>query len=316
MVTLLNQSEFIYKLNHPENVSEIDIVSLEEIIDTFPYFQSARALYLKSLHTQRSYLYNNELKKTAAYTTDRDVLFDFIISEDFITYRPINLEDFQVYDEMFIEIQKPEPTLEENIEKSILSTIAYIKDSDKEDEIITKIETKISAKVEKSMEETQTIEKIEAIEEKLEIGKPLAFQENEKHSFSEWLKLTKTQPIERDEEKTEEAQIKKVEPENQIQETIVDSSKLKKLELIDRFIEANPKITPSKNPTQTIVNIDKNEEDSSLLMTETLAKIYLEQKKYQKAIQAYQILILKYPEKSVLFAQRIEDIRALQQYNS
>ena len=86
--------------------------------------------------------------------------------------------------------------------------------------------------------------------------------------------------------------------------------------MIDRFIETNPKIIPSKTAPQTVINIEKSEEDSSLLMTETLAKIYLEQKKYQKAIQAYQILILKYPEKSVLFAQRIEDIKALQQYNN
>ena len=92
----LNQSEFIYKLNHPENVSENDSTDLEQIIAEFPYFQSARALYLKGLHAQRSYLYNNELKKTAAFTTDRDVLFDFIVSEEFITYRPINLEDVDV----------------------------------------------------------------------------------------------------------------------------------------------------------------------------------------------------------------------------
>ena len=53
-----------------------------------------------------------------------------------------------------------------------------------------------------------------------------------------------------------------------------------------------------------------------MLMTETLAKVYLEQKKYQKAIQAYEILILKYPEKISFFANRISDIKALQQNNS
>ncbi|MDN3709330.1 tetratricopeptide repeat protein [Myroides ceti] len=64
------------------------------------------------------------------------------------------------------------------------------------------------------------------------------------------------------------------------------------------------------------VFIEKNEDDQSFLMTETLAKIYLEQKKYQKAIQAYEILILKYPEKSSLFADRISNIKMLQNYNS
>ena len=302
----MNQSEFTYKLNHPENISETDASSLSQIIEQFPYFQSARALYLKSLHSQRSYLYNNELKKTAAYTTDRDVLFDLIISEDFIIYKPINLGEVDVFDETFIEVKKPEPTLEENIEKSILSTIAYIEDSDKDDEIISQIETKIVAKTEHYNSEIKKLN--ESIEEKLEIGKPLPFQENEKHSFSEWLKLTKAQPIEREEEIIEE-KTADLEP-------AIDSSKQKKLELIDRFIETNPKIAPSKNPSQTFINIERKEEDASLLMTETLAKIYLEQKKYQKAIQAYQILILKYPEKSVLFAERIEDIKALQQYNN
>lgn len=308
----MNQSEFIYNLNHPENVSESDINALTKIIDEFPYFQSARALYLKGLHAQRSYLYNNELRKTAAFTTDRDVLFDFIISEEFINYRPINIEDVNVYEETIIEIKKPEPTLEENIEKSILSTIAYIENSEKDDEIISKIESKTHTKQEDSNTTFSEIEeennKIKKIEEKLEIGKPVTFQENEKHSFSEWLKLTKTQPIERN-----------IEQNSSFEQEIEENNELlkkKKTELIDRFIETNPKIVPTKNAPPIPINIDKTEEDQSLLMTETLAKIYLEQKKYQKAIQAYHILILKYPEKSSLFANRIEDIKALQQYNN
>ena len=51
----------------------------------YPYFQAARALHLKGLFNQESFRYNYELKKTAAYTTDRTILFDFITSENFIT---------------------------------------------------------------------------------------------------------------------------------------------------------------------------------------------------------------------------------------
>jgi len=47
-------------------------------------------------------------------------------------------------------------------------------------------------------------------------------------------------------------------------------------------------------------------------MTETLAKVYLEQKKYENAIQAYRILSLKYPEKSGFFADQIKRIQILQ----
>ena len=48
-------------------------------------------------------------------------------------------------------------------------------------------------------------------------------------------------------------------------------------------------------------------------MTETLAKVYLEQGKYSEAIQAYQILMLKNPAKSGYFAEQIAIIRKLQQ---
>ena len=67
-------------LSHPELVKDEQVSDLRSIIKKFPYFQSARALYLRSLKNQDSFRYNNELKITAAYTTDRSVLFDFITS--------------------------------------------------------------------------------------------------------------------------------------------------------------------------------------------------------------------------------------------
>ena len=55
--------------------------------------------------------------------------------------------------------------------------------------------------------------------------------------------------------------------------------------------------------------------DDENLMTETLARIYVEQNNYDKAIQSYQILSLKYPEKSSLFAIQIESIKVLKKNN-
>jgi len=65
----------------------------------------------------------------------------------------------------------------------------------------------------------------------------------------------------------------------------------------------NKKITIQKNKT------------TDDLMTETLAKLYLEQKHFDQAIRAYQILRLKYPKKSSLFASEIKKITKLKLKN-
>ena len=49
------------------------------------------------------------------------------------------------------------------------------------------------------------------------------------------------------------------------------------------------------------------------LMTETLAKVFVKQKKFINAIQAYQVLSLKYPKKNSFFADQIKKIKRLQQ---
>ena len=321
----MNAQQYIQWLNNPYQLTAENTAALKNIIGEYPYLQSARALYLKALNQQRSFLYNSELKKTAAYTTDRDVLFDYIVSEDFITYKPLQIEEVDVVDENYIEFKKPEPTLDETIEKRVLDTLVYIENQDKETELIQKIDqiskSKIEAnKLEKEnalIEEQQVAEEIPSeeihqLEENLEVGKPLDFSENDKFSFTEWLKLTSAQPIQREEEIID----RKIEPktENIVEETI--PVKQKQMDLIDRFIETNPKITPSKSAVVPVINMDRLNEEEPFYMTETLARIYLEQKKYQKAIQAYEILILKYPEKSSLFANRIFDIKKLQEFNN
>ncbi len=171
----------------------------------------------------------------------------------------------------------------------------------------SKIAEPTTTETEKSSEESK------AVQENLALGKPLEFSNQETHSFQEWLKLSKAEPIDRS---LNQPDI----PTSENAEVPVEDSvdRQKKNKLIDRFIESNPKIPALKStpaPASYIFEPSRAA-DNSYLMTETLARVYLEQKKYEKAIQAYEILILKYPEKSSFFADRILDIRNLKQNNN
>ena len=84
----------------------------------------------------------------------------------------------------------------------------------------------------------------------------------------------------------------------------------KKLDLINEFIKNSPKIEFSKEEkSDNEIIIDTKIKDE--LITETLAKIYVTQKKFNKAIKAYDILSLKYPKKSSFFADQINYIKKL-----
>lgn len=526
----MNVTDYTYLMNKPDAITEKQADALGSVLNEFPYFQSARALRLKGLYDQNSFKYNYALKVTAAYTTDRSVLFDFITSETFtsiqneyydrklkdllnitvfdseivsteqikkvtevridpieksildsikeattVTFEkpaiieetkidpiveqpvltsikeetnvtfdepiseqsildsfkevtittfeePIRIEEIKIelineqsfldsFEEVttvtseepfkteeikiesiseqsildtfeeatieepaIIEEPKTDPIIEQPISTSIkeetnitfdepikvdepkvdpiieqpvkIATSTFFDETVDDDDEIPEVQVDpIEKSILNSIKETSSVvfeeskeieeikdaevpETVKIAEENLEIGKPLDFSVNEKHSFQEWLQLAKTEPIDRTEEapktpeevkqveKTVEQKITpKTEPKAVVE--IIDEEKKKKAEIIDKFIETNPKISPIKqvaiNPT---VQFDINQEDNSYLMTETLARVYLEQKKYTKAIQAYEILILKYPEKISFFADRISDIKILQQNNN
>jgi len=235
----LKRDTFTNILENKPLISAEETLALKAVIEEFPYFQSARALYLKGLKNQDSFKYNNELKVTAAFTADRTILFNYVTS------------------------------LEADLKNK--------------EEILPQVIAKISQ--EKLRErETDT--------EEMHLQKPLSFSTTESYSFNEWLQLAAKKPIIRKNEMP-------------VQE------KLLKNNLIDTFIQNNPKITPLEKGKNFTTPIPKNKQDDAL-MTETLASVYLAQKKYENAIQAYKILSLKYPEKSGFFADEIKRIQILQ----
>jgi tetratricopeptide (TPR) repeat protein len=288
----VNATQYIHLLNNPSKINGLHSAFLEKTISEFPYFQSARALQLKNLFNQDSFKYNQELRKTAAHTTDRSVLFEFISSERFVSLQKL------FYDE--------KQTILKNIIVSDYTEIVFEQKNNVEQKVKNSQE-KTASKLEQSIIDSisSTDQEVEIASDNLEIGKPLHFSQDERHSFQEWLQLAHFKPIERNVEVTN----------SENKSVFNDDIKKRKQDIIDKFISTNPKISPIKNYNSP-GTIDVTTEDNSHIMTETLAKVYLEQKKYQKAIQAYEILILKYPEKFSFFANRMLEIKNLQQNNN
>ncbi|MGY3052720.1 hypothetical protein ACVWYG_000916 [Pedobacter sp. UYEF25] len=79
--------------------------------------------------------------------------------------------------------------------------------------------------------------------------------------------------------------------------------------VIERFLKEDPTISaPKPEHINNENKARKSAEDHYDLVTETLAKIYIEQMLYSKAIDTYKKLSLKYPEKSLYFADLIKSI--------
>jgi hypothetical protein len=311
----MQRQDLTYLLQHPENVMASQTDSLSKTIKEYPYFQAIRAVYLKGLKQKESYKYNNALKMTAAHTTDRSVLFDYITSEVFnqneiseqIKHNAEHLKAIKVNSAEDISVNKS-VTIDEALKQHIRATEGVLDPGLFKEKPETKKANEGTTTQDPKL--TDTIISVDVAnispEKTLGIGKPLEFDKNESHSFTEWLKITNFKPIDRKEEQEQGTDEKPA-------DTNVPLNN--KIELIDRFIADNPKIKPITDSQSKPKLVDNDDEQLDHLMTETLARIYLEQKNYDKAIQSYRILSLKYPEKSSFFAHQIKAVQELKENN-
>lgn len=312
---MLDPNHFKRLLSNPETTIEEDLDKLELLLEEHPYLQSARALQLKMYKQKNSALYNDALRKTAAHTTDRDVLFQFITSELFTDKKPKNdagnitvpqTESVKDKENKDSELDLQTKTQKKETEETTIEGAENKSPDKSEIETITKVSTD----TEKIPTEGKAIDT--EVADTLEINKPLSFDKKDSYSFSEWMQLTRHEPIDRETEIKDE----KI-PENENKEgKIADNaprSTDKVIHLVDAFLKNNPR--PKRK--SEIFEADESKvfeaksEAPQSLMTETLARVYLQQKNYKKAIQAYKILILKNPEKSGYFADKIRAIEKI-----
>jgi hypothetical protein len=79
--------------------------------------------------------------------------------------------------------------------------------------------------------------------------------------------------------------------------------------ILDKFIKEEPQIKPPNSQKLDTENkARKSAEDPNDLVSETLAQIYTDQMLFQKAIDTFKKLSLKFPEKSTYFADQIIEL--------
>ncbi|GIJ97718.1 hypothetical protein [Capnocytophaga stomatis] len=284
--------EFVEILKNPYVIGEEQAHELDHIVKEYPYFQAARVLQLKVLHSEGNYRYNKALKLAAVHVLDRSVLYEFIHSKAVVPDVSALKQDLN---EIKKAVQRQETkeipeVVSVNYQPSETFTIPQVPKSIFDEDIFSEkfirqgdIESILVYKEEMT----------DLIPEKTG-GKQDAVLGNKVDSISEWLKnISEDKEMQSSEYK--------------------DDNVAKKFYLIDKFLETNPKIEPTKDYSSNVNLANEVKTDPRQLMTETLAQVYVNQKKYKQAIQAYEILILKNPEKSAYFASQIQEIKNLQQ---
>ncbi len=250
-------------INHPELLNRDTLYELRNLIARYPYFQTARLLYLKNLYCLHDATFGEELRKAALYITDRRILF-YLIEGDKFAIHP--------------QPKSKQTTLEE--EPSLDRTLHLI------DAFLSTVP-----------------------EEKLQVS-------TEKNLSSDYMAY-----MLREEELPEQEETEKAVP-------------LRGQSLIDEFIEkadegfsmritANgnedeePVFNPEEDEEESSISTseketeDSDDEDEESYFTETLAKIYIKQQRYSKALEIIKKLSLKYPKKNAYFADQIRFLEKL-----
>jgi len=301
----MQAQELLKYINHPELLDKDSIPHLQKLVNDFPYFQSGHILLSLAAKKWDASVYQQSIKKTAIVVTNREHLYKLINkpeeNENIGQPEAITQKVEETKTDVSKEIKTEEKKVSVNTETPLKDQVPLnVLNTDKVHENVVEKEIEkalVNAVVEKEI--------IETSEEVFRETKP------EPVSFSEWLQFLKKnngQPYSEIEEKVNREKTKNIEKARDASL----SNKLKQKALIDKIIESNPGLIRTKEEQKFFKSDVKAKEsllESEHLVTETLAQIYALQGNINKAIRAYEILSLKFPQKSVYFASLIQKLK-------
>ncbi len=325
----MQAADIIKYIEDPQLLNEQSVSQLQKLVSDFPYFQPAHLLLSMAAKKWDASVYQQTLKKTAIVAPNRAHLFELIHNLDVAAERRPVATPAAETEAGQKEKEQPAPATQQEETKHELDILKAAELTAE-----TNVQTPETAVEEKQTAPEEQLEKeIEKsvvnsfVEKEIlktpELHKPQTRPEPE--SFVEWLALLKKnngQPNQdlgekpktrlRPETKKTEKTEKPVEKTENSETGTPDLRKEKQKAIIDKIIENNPGIIRSKED-QKFFNAEIKARESLLesehLVTETLARIYALQGSVNKAVRAYEILSLKFPQKSAYFATLIQKLK-------
>jgi tetratricopeptide (TPR) repeat protein len=275
----MEKKVLIKQLTHPGLLNSQTLNELLEVRIKYPYFQTSHLLVVKNKFDLGIEEWQNELESVSAYVTDRRVLYNLLYPlEPFI--EEAEFETVEADANKRAE-ETPSPKTQTDFPLMDIEPL-------RETQPAPTLRENISNLLSWQLEELELMDPDEA-ELVPEIGIDIDKSYGDQQSTNE------------------EPDLLTIEFENENS----SDPKSERKELIEKFIVSNPRLQPRVDNKPTVDISEDSVKEHDGIFTDTLAKIYIKQGYYSKAIFAYEKLILKYPEKSNYFAGQIAAIKKL-----
>ncbi|MBR6252160.1 MAG: hypothetical protein IKR17_13360 [Bacteroidales bacterium] len=288
----MNKSQIYNAIDNCATLDEAAITQLTEVVADFPTFEIGWMLLLKALHANGSLRYTNELHRGAIHITNRAALYDLIhkkrIEEtaesrgESLERKDENVEVIETKAEQILPEEKPAEEVAA-VQDDYFASLGV--DVDEE-----------AAVFDFGTIEQQSTYSLDEEENKLQTE----LSNMKSGSFTDWLDYVNVQS---DEKKT----------------TTPQNARQRNMDLIDSFISSTQPHRIIVAPVEKAAEPEAAQESSDAaddfsaeqpsILTETLARIYIKQHKYDKAINIFSKLKLKNPDKSAYFAAQISELR-------